>query len=270
LITSRTNPLVRQARALRQVGARNETGLFLIEGLQQVGAAIEAGWEIETLLYAPELLRSEFGHELVARFGARVETVSAAVFESVAERDNPQGILAMAVQRHRSLESMIVSGGAAALVSPQDPGNVGTVLRTLDAVGGAAVFLLDGGVDPYHPGVIRASMGAAFVIPLVEASFADFLEWRKSCAIQLIGTSARAKRDYRDPKPEAPWILLLGNEQKGLSESQKDACDTVVSLPMRGRATSLNLAVAAGILLFAYMDPEPQETGGQPGAAGRI
>ena len=254
LITSKANPLIRLARALRHSRARNETGLFLIEGLQQVGAAIEAGWEVEAVLYAPELLASDFGHQVVSRFGGRVEEISVAAFESIAEKEHPTGILALAKQRRGSLGSMAPFVCGAALVCPQDPGNVGTVLRTLDAVGGSGLYLLDGGVDPYHPTTIRASMGASFYVPVVEASFAEFLDWRGTHKIRLIGTSARAATNYREARPAAPWILLLGSEQKGLSERKKAACDVVVSLPMRGRASSLNLGVAAGILLFAFTE----------------
>jgi TrmH family RNA methyltransferase len=226
----------------------------LIEGLQQVGAAIEAGWELEALLHAPELLTSPFGRQLVSCHAGRLEEVSAPVFQSIAEKENPQGIVAIARQRHLKLEGITPRGCSVALVCPQDPGNVGAILRTLDAVGGSALYLLDGGVDPYHPTAIRASMGAAFTIPVVEAGFGEFQIWRKEHRIQLIGSSAASSTDYGDVRPESPWALLMGSEQKGLSENQKRACDATVSLPMRGRITSLNLAVAAGILLFAYLD----------------
>jgi TrmH family RNA methyltransferase len=139
-----------------------------------------------------------------------------------------------------------------ALVSPQDPGNLGTILRTLDAVGSDALFLLEGGVDLYHPTCVRASMGTIFWKPIVQASFNEFVNWVKNENIQLIGTSAHAHMYYREfTAGDSPWILLLGSEQKGLSDEQLAACDVTVSMPMRGRVSSLNLAVAAGILLYA-------------------
>lgn len=252
MLTSKANPLIKQARALRQSKGRTETGLFLIEGLQQVGAAVDSGWGVEFVLYSQDVLRSEFGRTLIASFEGRIAEVSSEVLASVADKEHPQGILAAAKQRHRSLTSMRPGGFAAALVRPQDPGNLGSILRTLDAAGGSTLYLLDGGVDPYHPTAIRASMGAAFTIPVVEASFDEFGEWCRTQTIQLIGASAKAARDFREARPRQPWILVLGSEQKGLSEDQKRACDILVSLPMRGGATSLNLAVAAGILLYAY------------------
>jgi TrmH family RNA methyltransferase len=141
---------------------------------------------------------------------------------------------------------------AAALVSPQDPGNVGTILRTLDAAGADGLFLLEGGVDPYHPTSVRASMGTIFWEPIVQASFWDFVKWVHKNGYQLAGSSAHADTDYRTFKPGSePTILLLGSEQKGLSQEQMAVCDVTLSIPMKGRASSLNLAVAAGILLYA-------------------
>jgi TrmH family RNA methyltransferase len=141
---------------------------------------------------------------------------------------------------------------SAALVSPQDPGNVGTILRTLDAVGADALFLLDGGVELYHPTVVRSSMGTIFWKPIIQTSFTEFVDWAHQGNFQLIGTSAHGDIDYQTLVPRIPWILVLGNEQKGLSIEQINACDVAVSLPMKGRVSSLNLAVAAGVLLYQY------------------
>jgi len=213
---------------------------------------MEAGWEVEAILYAPETLRSAYSLELIARHAGRVEPVSAETFRQLAEKENPQGIVAVVKQRHTGLDQLGQLSFGAALVSPQDPGNVGTVVRTLDAVGGDALWLLDGGVDPFHPTVVRASMGACFWIPIVEASFSDFQQSRLHGNWQLVGASARASLGYRNVAPKQPWILLLGSEQRGLTEEQKGLCDFTVSLPMRGHGSSLNLGVAAGILLYAF------------------
>ena len=140
----------------------------------------------------------------------------------------------------------------AAVVSPQDAGNIGTILRTLDAVGADALFLLDGGVDPYHPTSVRASMGTIFWKPIVQTSFNQFMDWSRRGDYRRIATSAHAEQNYLELKPTAPWVLVLGSEQKGLSKEQIKACDVSVSLPMHGRASSLNLAVAAGILLYQF------------------
>lgn len=260
LITSLSNPLIKQARALHQKKARHETGFFLVEGIHHVGEAVEAGWDVESVLYAPELLSSNFGRDLIARLGTKPQSVSAQVMESLADKDNPQGILAMVRQKHTKLDEIKPSAAAgsqrisyaAALVSPQDPGNVGTILRTLDAVGADALFLLDGGVELYHPTVVRSSMGTIFSKQVIETSFDELVDWARKGNYQLIATSAHGDVDYQTLIPNTPWILVLGNEQKGLSTAQTNACDVAVSLPMKGRVSSLNLAVAAGILLYRY------------------
>ena len=252
MITSLSNPLVKQARALHQKKARNETGLFLVEGIHHVGEAFEAGWDIESVLYASGLLTSPFAHDLISRLSFQPQPVTPQVMESMADKENPQGIIAIVRQRKVKLSELKSITRAVALVSPQDPGNVGTILRTLDAVSADALFMLDGGVEQYHPSVVRASMGTIFWKPIVQASFNEFLGWARDGKYQLIGTSAKADMDYRSLTPQTPWILVLGNEQKGLSQEQVSACDVTVSLPMQGRVSSLNLAVAAGVLLYRF------------------
>lgn len=237
---------------MRHRKGRRESGLFLVEGIHHVGEAVDAGWELETVLYAPDMLTSTFGRDLVSRLASLPQPVSAQVMESLAGKDNPQGILALARQRRIQLAELNSIRTGAALVSPQDPGNVGTILRTLDAVGADALFLLDGGADLYHPTVVRASMGTLFWKPVIQTSFGEFIRWSRSGEYQLIGTSAHGDVEYHTFVPRLPWILVLGSEQKGLSTEQMNECDVTVSLPMKGRASSLNLAVAAGVLLFQY------------------
>ena len=260
LITSRSNPLVRQIRSLHQQKSRSDSGLFLVEGIHLVGEVVQAGWKIETLVYSPDLLTSEFGLGLVndlSQRGIRCAAFSGKLFTDLSSKENPQGILAVARQSIQALEnypSRNFSWGAAC-ISPQDPGNVGTILRTLDAVGADALFILDGGVDVFHPSLIRASMGTLFWKPVMQATFNEFVNWARESGLKLIGSSAHAVSDYRDYKRNGQRvILLLGNEQKGLTEEQLEACDVVLSMPMKGRGSSLNLAVAAGILLYTLMD----------------
>lgn len=251
LIISSSNPLIKQVRSLRQKKARQESGLFLVEGIHHVGEALEAKWDVESILFAPDLLISSYARDLIARLGSKPQPVSTEVMESLADKENPQGILAMVRQKQARFSDLHSAKTCVALVSPQDPGNVGTILRTMDAVGVDAMFLLDGGVDVYHPTVVRSSMGTIFWKPIVHASFADFVFWAKGKHIQLIGTSAHADVDYHTLVPRHPWVLLLGNEQKGLTIDQTKACDVTVSLPMKGRVSSLNLSVAAGVLLYS-------------------
>jgi len=252
LITSMSNPLVKQVRALRQKKTRRESGLFLVEGIHHVGEVVEAGWDVVSVLYAPDTLTSKFAHDLISRLNFPPQPVTPQVMESLADKDNPQGILAIVHQKQMRVNELERVNRAVALVAPQDPGNVGTILRTMDAVGADALFLLDGGVELYHPSVVRSSMGTLFWKSVVQTSFEAFVRWGRDGNYQLIGTSAHGDVEYHTLVPRAPWILVLGNEQKGLSREQMDACDVTVSMPMKGRVSSLNLSVAAGVLLYQF------------------
>jgi len=201
-ITSHSNPLVRQIRSLRLRKARTETGLFLIEGVHHVGEAVQAGWEVETVVFSPDLLSSVFGLSQVddlSRRGVRCVVMSGELFTDLAGKDNPQGILAVAHQRIQTLENTSMGHfiWGAACVAPQDPGNVGTILRTLDAVGADGLFVLDGGTELFNPSLVRASMGTLFWKPVVKASFDEFVVWARGHAVQLVGSSAHASTDYR-------------------------------------------------------------------------
>ena len=252
LITSLSNPLIKQARNLRQKKARRESGLFLVEGIHHVGEAVEAGWDVDAVFYAPDLLTSSFAHDLISRLNITPQPVTPQVMESLADKENPQGILAIVREKQIRLNELMQIKRAVALVSPQDPGNVGTILRTMDAVGADTLFLLDGGVELYHPSVVRSSMGTLFWKPIVQTSFAEFVQWARNRKYQLIGTSAHGDVEYHTLVPQSPWVVVLGNEQKGLSAEQTKACDVTVSIPMQGRVSSLNLSVAAGVLLHQF------------------
>lgn len=260
LISSRNNSKVKLARALRQKKARQESGLFIVEGIRPVGEAVEAGAEVKALFYAPEILNSEFATELIHKQterGIDCLALTAEVFATVSDKENPQGILAVVKQNQAKLEELKPENFSwgVGLVSPQDPGNLGTVLRTIDAVGAKGLLLLDSTLDLYHPSAVRASMGSMFWYPVVDASFQEFVNWARQHGYKIYGTSAHAELDYRQVGHYAfPRILLMGSERQGLSEEQAAACDVLISLPMHGQATSLNLAVATGIMLYAMLD----------------
>lgn len=260
LISSRNNPKIKLTRALRQRKARQESGLFIVEGIRPLGEAVQAGAAIDTIFYAPDLLTSEFARDLVqAQLQAGVTCYPATpeVFDALAGKENPQGILALVHQNMQELDHLNPENFSwgVALVSPQDPGNLGTILRTLDAVGASGLVLLESSADIYHPSAVRASMGAMFWHPVAAASFADFAAWSKEHRYHIYGTSAHAVVGYRDISAyEWPRILLLGSEREGLTEAQMGVCDMVVRLPMLGHSTSLNLGVAAGVMLYAMLD----------------
>jgi TrmH family RNA methyltransferase len=254
MITSRLNPKVKLARSLRNKKARDLQGKTLVEGIWHVGEAVAAGAKIDSIFYSPDLLTSDFAFQTVKRAeGSGIPCLAVApdIFASMTEKSSPQGILALVDRVLTPLESLTPDNFSwgVALVAPQDPGNIGTILRTVDAVGASGLILLDGGADPWHPTAMRAAMGATFWHPLIQASFENFSKWAKTGGYSIIGTSAKGEE-----KPgnwgQPPFILLLGSEQKGLSDEQISGCDRLVRLPMTGRVRSLNLAVAAGVLMY--------------------
>ncbi len=256
-ITSTSNPRIKAIRALRQRKERERTGLFFVEGIRIVTEAIQTNAEIESLVVAPDLLTSQHARELVRaqqKRGVTLLEVSRALFESIAAKDNPQGIGAVVRQQWADLSGLEDLTGLLrlwlALDAAQDPGNIGTILRTSDAVGGAGVILLGHAADPHDPSAVRASMGALFSQRLVRANWDEFLVWKQQHAVALVGTSGEAEHAYTDVIYPSPLVLLMGSEQKGLSPDQQAACDLVVKVPMVGRSDSLNLAVATGVVLY--------------------
>lgn len=259
MITSRRNSKIKQARALRQRKHRDASGLFLAEGIRHVGEAVEAGADIDAIYYAPQLLTSVFAQDLIeaqSGEGVACHAVSEGVFESLADKENPPGILAVVRQQQTTLSNLNPDNfpWGVAVVEPQDPGNVGTILRTINAVGASGLILLENSVDPYHPTAVRASMGALFWHPVVTTSFKTFTGWADKHNYHVYGTSARSAHDYGEVTYQTPLIVLLGSEREGLSEEMAGVCDQLVRLPMRGKVTSLNLAVAAGVILYAVLN----------------
>ena len=260
--TSRNNPKIKQIRTLLGRGRKSgeQAGLFIVEGIRHVGEAVESGAPIEYLVYAPERLTSEFGLNLVRQqeqSGVACLKVEADVFAGVAEKENPQGLLAVVRRNSMKIGELTPSNASwvVTLVSPQDPGNIGTILRTMDAVGADSLVIVENGADPYHSTAVRASMGALFWIPLVQTSFDDFASWAVQHEYHIYGTSAHGRLDYRAVTTyRKPAVLLLGSEREGLSQEQAAICEALIRLPMLGRTSSLNLAVAAGVMLFDMQD----------------
>jgi TrmH family RNA methyltransferase len=263
MISSKTNPKIKQLRALRQRKEREATGLFVVEGIAPVVAALEAEALIEYVVYAPELLTSPLARDLISQHSVRglpCHELTPDVFEMLSDKENPVGLLAVVKRPQLTLENLTPENFklGVALVAPQDPGNIGTILRTLDGVHGDGLILLEGGTDAYHPQAVRASMGALFSQRVVSASISDFAHWIKMHTYQLIGTSAKATASYRDATYTTPLILLMGNEQKGLSPEHLALCQRTVRLPMLGKISSLNLAVATSVLLYEVLQQTSQ------------
>ena len=254
LISSRSNPTIKQIRSLRERKERERAGLFFIEGIRLVVEAAQPGAEIQTIVVAPDLLKSDVARQIVneqRQKGTQVLEVTPDVFDALSQKEGPQGIGALVRERVRTLDDLSPAGPYwVALDEPQDPGNIGAILRTADATACAGVILLDHSADPYDPSALRASMGAVFSVPLVKARFAELVEWKRQRGVMLVGTSDRGAVDYRQAAYQFPLVLLMGSEREGLSAEQIAACDLMVRIPMAGRSDSLNLAVATGVMLY--------------------
>lgn len=264
MITSSANERIKQIRKLQERKERLESGLFYLEGLRIVGEAVDAGAAVETLVVAPELLKSEFGQKLVedqTRRGTAVLEVSADVFRRMALKDGPQGIAAVVRQNWLPLSRARPQPGRPwiALDAVADPGNLGTILRTSDAAGGEGVILLDQSTDPYDPSAVRASMGALFDQKIVRASFDEFAAWKKAGEWSLVGTSDKAEQDYHTCRYPTALVILMGSERQGLLPQHLALCDQVISIPMLGKSDSLNLAVATAVVLYEVLNQRRQE-----------
>lgn len=255
LITSTSNPHIKMIRKLKDRKFRAESGLFFLEGIRIVIEALNAGDWIEQLIVSRDLIGSTKGVEVVEEAeqkGIPILEVNKEVFESISGKDGPQGLAAVAHQKWTELESStkLLDGIWIALYQVADPGNLGTILRTLDGMGGAGLILLDHCTDPFDPSAIRASMGAVFSKRIVKSNSATFIEWISQNNIQVTGTSDAAKTDYRQYRYPLNGVLLMGSEREGLPDSLAAICSDVVSIPMLGSADSLNLAVASSIVLY--------------------
>jgi TrmH family RNA methyltransferase len=258
VISSSANSAIKAIRSLRQRKERERSGLFYVEGIRLVGEAVDLWSEIETFVVAPDLLTSEYGWSTVERALergiARLE-VSADVFRHLSLKEGPQGIAAVVRQRWEALEEVVPANELCwiALAGVQDPGNLGTILRTSDAVGAAGVILIGAGTDPYGPVAVRASMGAVFSQRLVRATTEDLLGWKQRRGINVLGTSDATSLDYRDAVYPRPLVLFMGSEREGLTMEEAAVCDEMARIPMLGRGDSLNLAVATAVMLYEVL-----------------
>lgn len=255
-ITSRTNPKIKFVRALYKRKFRQHHSLFISEGIHLLGEAMASDSRIHSIIFSPDLLTSEYARSLLdtaSNENIPLFAVSTDVFQSIASKENPQGIMAVVHQPAAVLDDLAPENFTlgVALVSPQDPGNIGTILRTIDAVAGGGLLILGGGADPFHPSSVRASMGAIFWKPVIQTSADHFSAWSAKYQYHIYGTSAHGSTDYRQVNQyRQPLVLMMGSEQEGLQQTHRAMCELLVRLPMSGRSTSINLAVAAGVLLY--------------------
>lgn len=252
-VTSLTNDTVKAVRALHLKKAREESGLFLAEGLKIVVEAVDQGYAPAILLYSGKAA-DQPALKRIAAAAREVIEVTPAVLAKISRRDNPQTVLGVFEQSYTPLADMSREGVILGLEEIRDPGNLGTILRTADAAGCAGVILIGETCDPFSVEAVRATMGSIFGTPISRASQAEFLVWRKDWPGAVVGTLLTANTDFRAFAYPPASLILLGNEQSGLTPALAAACDATVKIPMRGRADSLNLAVAAGVMIYAAAD----------------
>lgn len=251
-ITSASNPLIKTLKSLHAKKGRAETGLFLGEGARLAREAADLGLWPEILLFSAAALDRQQVRSLVEeaeRAGARLVETSETVLAQIAKRDNPQTVIGAYRQRLASLDALN-GEPIVALEGVRDPGNLGAIMRTVDLVGAGGIVLLGESCDPFSVEAVRASMGSVFAAPLVRASFAQVLEFKRARGAILIGASLKGARLGAEQTIGARSIVLMGNEQSGLNADMEAACDLLVRLPMAGRADSLNLGVATAVMLY--------------------
>jgi TrmH family RNA methyltransferase len=255
-VTSLANPLVKDIKALALKKFRDQQNAFMAEGLKLVIDALDLGWEVRTLVFAKAGRGNPAVEKVAARTvaaGGTVLEVSEKVLSAITRRDNPQMVVGVFTQQFRALKDIRPKDGEVwvALDRVRDPGNLGTVIRTVDAVGASGVILVGETTDPFAVETVRATMGSIFAVPVARATQDQFLAWRQDFAGLVAGTHLKGAVDYRSVDfLGRPVLLVMGNEQQGLTEALAASCDRLLRIPQAGRADSLNLAVATGVMLY--------------------
>lgn len=254
MITSNSNQQIKDIRRLKDRKYREETGLFFVEGIRLAYDAMRNPKNIKTLIFSQDLSNSMNSVEIVKNariLGIPVLEVGADVFKSLSVKDGPQGLAAVVKQEWEDLsQTTEYAGNWTALVEVADPGNLGTILRTSDATGGMGVILVGQCTDAFDPATARASMGSIFSQRIVKVGKDAFIEWARNSQQLIIGTSDRAELDYKDVMYSPDSIILMGSERHGISEDIEAVCKETVSIPMSGICDSLNLAVAASVIMY--------------------
>jgi TrmH family RNA methyltransferase len=258
-IASVSNPLIKDIRALAQKKRRDESGLFLVEGQKLVRDGLEDGWPIHTLAYAASAEDQAVGAVAAAtkESGGAVLEISGQALKKITRRDNPQNVVGVFRQRFTRSAAIGREGIWVALDRVRDPGNLGTIIRTADAAGVAGVVLIGSSCDPFSLETVRATMGSIFHVPLARIGEEEFVAQVKRHRAELVGTHLTAATvDFRSARYRKPLVLLMGNEQRGLSDPLAAACNALVRIPMRGKADSLNLAVSTGLMIYEALRSE--------------
>ena len=257
-ITGFSNPTVKFLKSLRDKKHRRREGKFLAEGLRLLTDARECGRLPEMLVMAdsrdPHPLLDALESDVLRAGGEVVET-SVDILSKITGKDNPQAVCGVFPEFDTALTGIDRAAAPIWLVTQamRDPGNLGTMLRTADAVGAGGLILLDDCVDPFSVETVRASMGAIFTQRIAQARWEEFLPWLRAGAGQLVAASLRDAVPYRGAPYAGPCFIMVGKESRGIPEEYESACDLRVTMPMKGRADSLNAAVAGAVLAYEVL-----------------
>ncbi|UZK67195.1 TrmH family RNA methyltransferase [Sphingomonas sp. M1-B02] len=260
-ITAFSNPLIKRVRLLRDKKHRRDEGLFLAEGLRILTEAREAGRLPEFLFFAGDSGSHPLVEALVeateAAGGEAIET-NADILSKLSGKDNPGAVVGVYPEFETKLIDLDRASAPIWLVAERlrDPGNLGTILRTGDAIGAGGLILVDECVDPFSVEAVRASMGALFTVPVARAPWAEFATWLRSGPGQLVGLSLDTEVDYQAADYATPTFLLTGNEAQGMPDYMAAACDLLVKIPMLGKADSLNAAVATAVMAYEVLNQQ--------------
>lgn len=255
-ITSHSNPIIKDIKGLVALRKhRTQTGLFVAEGLKLATDALAAGWTVRYLAIGPEARDNPVAQKAAATAkarGALILEVNTPILEAITRKDNPQMVVGVYEQQMMPLEAIDPRASTVwiALDRVRDPGNLGTIIRTADAVGASGVILIGDCTDPFAVEAVRATMGSLFHVPLVKTSPEAFKAFVGRWPGTVVATHLEGSVDYRTVDYTEPALLVMGNEQQGLSADLAAACKTLVRIPQAGQADSLNLAVATGIALY--------------------
>ena len=262
-ISGFSNPTVKYLRSLREKKHRKRAGQFLVEGLRLLEDARVSGYAPRQLVMAENAERNAAAQDLLTRLegeieaqGGEVITTTPDILSKITGKSNTQSVVGVFDEFDTSLARLDRGAARIWLVAQdlRDPGNLGTMLRTGDAVGAGGLILIDDCADPFSAEAVRASMGAVFTQSLAQARWSDFVAWLRDGEGQLVAASLRDAVPYRGAPYEAPCYILVGNESPGLPEAYEAECDLRVTMPMRGRADSLNAAVAGAVLAYEVLD----------------
>ncbi|MBR0551641.1 TrmH family RNA methyltransferase [Stakelama marina] len=262
-ITAFSNPLIKRMRRLRDKRHRRTEALFLAEGLRILTEAREAGHLPQYLFFtagsADHMLVEALVAATEAAGGDAIQT-NADILSKLSGKDNPGAVVGIYQELPTGLPRLDRGAADIWLVAERlrDPGNLGTILRTADAVGAGGLILVDDCADPFSVEAVRASMGALFTVPIARASRDEFIAWLRQGPGQLVGLSLDTDHDYRDPAYTAPVFLLTGNEAQGMPQEFADECDLLVKIPMHGKADSLNAAIATAVMAYTVLDRLPR------------